>query len=97
MRKLFAVFSNITNKQAIIIILMIACFHAINSLVVLSHNQFYLYLNEDVTSIIDMSTSFVHEYDICNQILNKISFSEIVHTMVSYWKPPTYFIFSLPF
>jgi len=97
MRKLFAVFSNITNKQAIIIILMIACFHAINSLIILSHNQFYSYLNEDVTSIIDMSTSFVHEYNISNQILNKISFAEIVHTIVSYWKPPAYFIFSLPF
>ncbi|MEA5001571.1 MAG: glycosyltransferase family 39 protein [Endomicrobiaceae bacterium] len=97
MKKIFAFFSHITNKQAVILILMIACFHALNTFMVLNHNSFYSYLSEDVTSIIDMSTSFVHEYNICGQIVNGVSFSEITHTIISYWKPPAYFIFSLPF
>lgn len=97
MRKIFTFFSNITNKQAVIIILMIACFHALNSFLILNNNQFYSYLNEDVTSIVDMCTSFVHEYNICNQILDRTDFSEVIHTIISYWKPPFYFLFSVPF
>ncbi|MGE4384306.1 MAG: ArnT family glycosyltransferase [Endomicrobiaceae bacterium] len=97
MRKIFAFFADITNKQAVIVILMIACFHALNSFLILNNNHFYSYLDEDVTSIVDMCTSFVHEYNICNKISDRTDFSEIIHTIISYWKPPAYFLFSVPF
>lgn len=96
MFRIFNFFHNITNKQAIIVVFMMACFLAINSLIILNHNKFYSYLDEDVVSIIDMSTSFVHEYNIIEYIKNK-SFYEIFNLIETYWKPPAFFIFSLPF
>ena len=88
--------NSITNKQAISIVLILACFLAINSFIVLNHNKFYSYLSEDVVSIVDMSTSFVQEYKIVNGIQNKL-FYETVYLIETYWKPPAFFIFSLPF
>ena len=86
---------NITNKQAISLIFLMACLLNIVTFIVLQHNEFYSYLNEDVACIIDMSKSFETEYELINRLTN-CNFSEVTNILKTYWKPPIYFIFSAP-
>ncbi|MDD3064819.1 MAG: glycosyltransferase family 39 protein [Endomicrobiaceae bacterium] len=94
--KIFDFFLKITNKQAIIVIILIACFHFINTLIVLKTNNFYSSMDESVVGIVDMSTSFAHEYKLIN-IINERNISDLMETLISYWKPPAYFVLAFPF
>ena len=86
---------NITNKQAVFFIFIMACFLNIITFIILQHNNFYSYLNEDVACIIDMSKSFETEYELINK-LNNHNLSEAIKLLKTYWKPPAFFVFSAP-
>lgn len=89
-------FKNFTNKHAILIIVLIACFHAINTLIVLKTNHFYSAPDESVTCIVDMSHSFCQEYQLIKLVDNS-TISEFFKNLVSYMKPPVYFLTAFPF
>ena len=95
LKKILNDFFNITTKQAISLIFAMACFLSITTFIVLQHNEFYSYLNEDVACIIDMCKSFETEYSLAN-ILNHYDFENATNLLKTYWKPPIYFIFSVP-
>ena len=91
----FKFFYNITNRQAIIIIFIMASFLSINSFIILNHNKFYSYLSEDVACIVDMSKSFITEYELVNNIQD-YNWKDAINLLKTYWKPPAFFVFSVP-
>lgn len=95
LKKILNCFSEIKHKQAICLIFTMACFLSIVSFIVLHHNRFYSYLNEEVACIIDMSKSFETEYKLVNTLAN-CDLKETINLLKTYWKPPIYFIFSAP-
>ena len=86
---------NITHKQAVLLIFITACFLNIITFIILRHNGFYSYLNEDVACIVDMTKSFETEYDLLND-LNKHDWHGAINLLKTYWKPPVFFVFSAP-
>ena len=95
LHKILNFFINIKQKQAIFIILLIACFLSINTFIILEHNKFYSYLDESVSSILDMSHSFLTEYELINYIYDKKIY-EAIKLLYNYWKPPAFFVLSAP-
>ncbi|GAB1401589.1 hypothetical protein MASR1M68_05000 [Elusimicrobiota bacterium] len=95
--KILNYFSNITGRKAVFIIILIACFHFINSLIVLETNKFYSNPDESVTGILDMLCSFGQEYNLVRLVDKPNPVSEIFSGFIDYWKPPFYFLTALPF
>lgn len=95
--KILNYFSNITGKQAVFIIILIACFHFINTLLVLETNKFYYNPDESVTGTLDMLCSFGQEYNLIRLVDKPNAVSEILSDIIDYWKPPFYFLTALPF
>ena len=95
LKKILNCFFDITNKQAILLIFIMACFLNIVTFSVLQHNGFYSYLNEDVACIVDMSKSFEREYELINK-LSSHNLNEAINLLRAYWKPPAFFVFSIP-
>ncbi len=93
--KIFNYFENLSQKHAIFIIILIACFHFINTLIVLKTNNFYSAPDESVTCIVDMSHSFCQEYTLIS-LLQNLQISDFFHSLAIYWKPPLYFLTAIP-
>ena len=93
--KIFNYFENLSQKHAIFIIILIACFHFFNTLIVLKTNNFYSAPDESVTCIVDMSHSFCQEYTIIS-LLKNLQISDFFHSLATYWKPPVYFLAAMP-
>lgn len=90
-------FSNITGKKAVLIIILIACFHFINSLIVLETNKFYSNPDESVTGILDMLCSFGQEYKLVKLMDKDNCIPELLSELMLYFKPPFYFLTAIPF
>ncbi len=93
--KKFINFFYILRDKPILSIFLLACFLTIITYITLQHNQFYTYLNEDVACIVDMSMSFITEYNLVENIADK-NWENIKVLLQTYWKPPVFFIFSAP-